>query len=526
MKNMKKTYILFFTTILALLASCTDLDVTPKHLGVAEVVFTSQESYKQYLAKLYAGLAVTGQEGPAGQGDISGIDEGFSSYLRGYWKAQELPTDEAVIAWGDDGIRDFHAMNWTAQNQFITALYYRIFYQISLANFFIRETTDAKLTERGISDAVKAEIGFYRAEARFLRALSYWHGLDLFGNVILVDENFALGTKAPEQATRQQVFDYVESELLAIESLLKDPKTNQFGRADKAAAWTLLAKLYLNAAVYTGTDKYTNCITYSKKVIDAGYTLDTKYKNLFNLENVNSQEIIFRVNFDGLKTRTWGGMTFLIHAAVGGSMDATKYGIDGGWFGVRTTSALVDRFPDATGTIDQRAILYTTGQTKAISDITNFNHGYAVPKFQNVNEAGEPGSHLTFPDTDFGMFRLGDVYLMYAEAVLRGGTGGSSSQALTYINELRQRAYGNTNGNITSGQMTLQFILDERSRELYFEAHRRTDLIRFNQFTENGIWPWKGNVPAGKVVESFRNLYPLPSSELVANPNLDQNSGY
>ena len=176
---------------------------------------------------------------------------------------------------------------------------------------------------------------------------------------------------------------------------------------------------------------------------------------------------------------------------------------------------------------DSRANFYTDGQSLEIENIAAFNNGYAVEKFRNVDTAGNPGSDLTgdHPDTDFPMFRLADAYLMYAEAVLRGG-GGSTSQAVDYINELRERAYGNSLGNISESDLTLDFILDERSRELYWECHRRTDLIRFGTFSDQGIWPWKGNVPQGVTTESFRDIMPIPASDLGVNTNLVQNEGY
>ena len=524
---MSKTGNILLLGILVLVAACTDVTMQPKSTITSAVVFNDPGSYKAFIAKVYSGLALSGQQGPAGDADIKGIDEGFSNYWRQYWGAQEFPTDEAVIGWGDAGLPDFHEHDWTASNQFVTALYNRVFFQVSMANEFLRETTEEKLNARGVSSNLKAEVMQYRAEARFLRALSYWHGIDLFSAIPLITENDPIGTVAPKQSTRADIFNYVEQELKDIENSLAAPGQVAYGRADQAAAWTLLAKLYLNAQVYIGQPKYTEAITYAKKVIDSGqYSLDPSYQHLFMADNNTSNEIIFPIAFDGAHTQSWGGMCFLIHAAVGGSMNPAKYGVDGGWWGSRTTSSLVNLFPDATGTIDSRAIFYTDGQTKDINSITDFTNGYAVPKYVNVDSQGNPGKDLSFPDTDVPMFRLADVYLMYAEAVLRGGTGGSRAQALQYINALRGRAYGNTNGNITDAQLTLNFILDERARELYWEGYRRTDLIRFNQFTENGIWPWKGGVKEGKTTESYRNIYPIPSSELIANPGLTQNKGY
>jgi len=125
------------------------------------------------------------------------------------------------------------------------------------------------------------------------------------------------------------------------------------------------------------------------------------------------------------------------------------------------------------------------------------------------------------------MFRLADVYLMYAEAVLRGGAGGDQGTALTYINMLRERAYDDDSGNISAGDLTLDFIIDERARELYWECHRRTDLRRYDLLTGGDyLWPWKGNAQDGRATDSKYNLFPLPSSDVGANPNLEQNPNY
>ncbi|MCB0556031.1 MAG: RagB/SusD family nutrient uptake outer membrane protein [Phaeodactylibacter sp.] len=525
---MKKIINISLIFILGVLSACTDLDVTPKNDLTPDVFFTEDDAYARFLDRIYAGLAVTGQQGPAGNADIKGIDEGFSQYIRQYWQLQELSTDEAVIAWvQDDGLFDLHDHSWGSANPFVRATYYRIFFQVSLANEFLRESTDDKLDGRGVSEEVRAEMPAFRAEARFLRALSYWHGIDLFGNIPFYTEEQAIGGSAPRQASREEVFNYLIGELQDIEADMLAPGTNAYGRADRAALWMLQAKLYLNGEVYTGKPYYTECIAACNKVISSGaFSLQENYSHNFLADNHLSPEIIFAVNFDGEFTQTYGGTTYLVHAAIGGNMDAANFGVNSGWGGLRTTSALVDLFPDETGGIDERAIFYTDGQTKSIESLTEFTNGYAVPKYQNVTSDGTPGSDLTFADTDYPMFRLADAYLMYAEAVLRNGQGGDVATAVGYINQLRERAYNNANGNITADGLTLDFILDERARELYWEGHRRQDLIRYNLFTENGIWPWKGGVKEGKTTEAFRNLYPIPANDLLANPNLSQNDGY
>ncbi|HYF40765.1 MAG TPA: RagB/SusD family nutrient uptake outer membrane protein [Gemmatimonadales bacterium] len=515
---------LIAATLLTLAAGCTDTTELPTSTITDTNYFNDPSSYRAFLAKIYAGLAVSGQQGPAGNGDIQGIDEGFSQYLRLYWEAQELPTDEAVIAWGDVGLPELNTQLWASSNSFVVAMYYRVAYQVSLANEFLRQTSEAKLAERSVSPELRADIAVFRAEARFLRALSYWHGIDLFGNIPLVTEEYVLGSPPPAQTSRQELFTFVVNELNAIQADLPaaaGPGT--YGRATKEAASMLLAKLYLNAEIYTGTPQYGPALAAVQAVIAGPFTLDPSYRHLFQADNHTSPEIIFPVIQDGLRTQTFGGTTFLVHAACGGTMDPNTYGVDGCWFGLRLKPEAYNRYaPDD----PRRAYFWLDGQTVDVAAISSFSNGIPAPKFENVTSLGAPGSNQTHPDTDFPMFRLGDAYLMYAEAHLRGG-GGDRAQALAYVNALRQRAYGSTAGDITDPELTLQFILDERGRELLWEAHRRTDLIRYRLFTGGDyLWAWKGGAAAGTATETFRDLYPLPASELTANPNLVQNPGY
>lgn len=735
-KKFKYLSIAVLATILAFTSCVNDLNTVPidEDVVTSEKVYEDPNNYIEVLAKLYAGLAVSGQEGPHGMNDLSGLDEGFGQYLRGYWYAQELPTDEAVIGWNDGTLRDFHDIDWSSADNFISNLYYRVFYQVSLCNEFIRETTPEKLDGRGISGSIRTDIEMYRAEARFLRALSYSHAIDLFGNVPFVTEDDQVGSFFPEQISRADLFNYVESELLDIEDQLAAPRSIDYGRADQAAVWMVLAKLYLNAEVYIGTSKYTEAVTYASKVINAGYSLEPDYTHLFLADNNNSNEIIFPITQDGIHTRTWGGTTFLVNAEVGGSMVPADYGIASPWSGLRTTKEFVGKFLDlntlapkvksakavadypviyvpggyqegsgygsnwspdqaptlgsvnsddnyegyvyfadagefkftegpnwdvnwgdtgadgildsggdnisiaeagyykinvnladmtysitktdwgligsatpggwdtgtnmefdadsktwtaeidlsagdikfranddwainlgddgADGTLEQdganiaiaeagsykitlklespdytyvvekfssdgRALFYTDGQNLEIEDLFVFTEGYAITKWKNITSTGETGSDLTHPDTDYPMFRLADAYLMYAEAVVRGGSGGSMSNAVSYVNMVRERAYGDDFGNITESDLTLDFILDERARELYWEGTRRTDLIRFGKFTGSDyVWAWKGGVKEGKGVDDKYNIFPLAAADVNANPNLIQNSGY
>ncbi|MCP4884421.1 MAG: RagB/SusD family nutrient uptake outer membrane protein [Flavobacteriales bacterium] len=631
-KNLKyKVGIVALVLALGFVSCESELDKQPVTELTEGQAFADPEAYTEFLARVYAGIAVSGQEGPAGRPDIQGIDEGFSNYLRQFWKHQELNTDEAIIAWNDGTIHDLHNHVWTPSNEFIRAMYDRIYFQIGISNQFLRETTDEKLDSRGVDGNLRAEIQVFKAEARFMRALSYWHAIDFYGSIPWVTEKDPVGNFFPEQVNRDVVFDWIVSELKEIEPTLIGARQNDYGRADQGAAWMLLSKLYLNSQVYTGTDRASEALEYIEKVIGAGYTLTDNYTDLFladNDVNGSEKEIIFPIRFDGLNTTGYGGTTFLTHAPVGGKMVAADYGINGGWGGIRTTKNFVFQFsgldtdamneaigsaskwglvgsatvnswdgPDMTlyesgteqygiyaqlvageikfrfdndwglnlgdngadGSLeeggsniaiaadglyyitmdrannaytmtsigDSRENFFTEDQTLEIEDPFNFNNGYAVEKFRNVDVNGNQGSDGggDFVDIDFPMFRLADAYLMYAEAFLRGG-GGSASTAADYVNMLRERAYGSNAGNIVATDLTLDFILDERSRELHWEGHRRTDLVRFNQFTENGIWPWKGGIMEGKTTEKYRDLYPIPSSDIIANPTLKQNDGY
>jgi len=511
------------------LASCTkDLNQQPPNSTTPAIVFSTADGAKQALAKVYGSFALTSSTG-TGNSDLGGIDAGTSDFVRLLWDANELSTDEAVCAWNDPGVPDFHNLDWTAGNVILGGLYARSMFQITVANSFIQEAALVKFT---CEDATN--LGYYVAEARFLRAFQYWVMMDNFGNPPFVTEKnpIGVGTFVPPQISRADLFAYIESELKSLDSAnaMVTARKNEYARADQACVWALLARMYLNADVYlgSGNDHFTDAITYATKVINAGYALDPVYQNLFLADNnVNNPEQIFSIAYDGNTTQTYGGTTFIINGAIGGSMSAAHYGVPaGGWSGNRVTSNIPNLFPDLTGTIDKRALFYTNGQSETINSIGLFTDGIAVTKFQNVTSSGAtPAGATTFASTDFPLFRLAEMYLIYAEAVLRGGTGGTMPQAITYVNALRQRAYGNGNGNFTS--LSLQNILDERGRELYWECFRRSDLVRYGLFTSQSyLWPWKGGVSSGTGVDSHFNLFPIPSTDLTANPNLIQNKDY
>ena len=630
-----KKLILLLTIIFGFVSCHDDLDQLPTDPDsfTEENVFINAEEAKGALAKLYSSLALTGQNGPAGQPDIADIDEGFSQFTRMLFNLNELTTDHAVVGWGDPGLPDLHGMYWSSSNDFTEAMYNRLAQEVSFCNSFISNAAN-------LSDPV---VPTFVAEARFLRAFAYFNLMDLYSKVPLTTE---ISTDLPQQSSRTELFNFVETELLAIIDNLLPSGSNEYGRVDQVAAWALLSKLYLNAEVWTGTSRYEDCINYSNEVINSTYNINTNdangngtaYDELFLADNDTNgaqNEFIFTANFDGLNSQTYGGTTFLVHAAIGGSMPANEFGVNGGWGGLRTTKSLVNKFPagiidiaalnnvlggslsdwglvgDATengwngpdmemyetsndvyelyadllgnqmkfrfnedwgqnygddgadGSLnsgganivipgdgvyhvvldlntnsytleevlpesDRRGMFYTDGQNLEIEDIPSFTDGYAVTKFKNIDSNGNQGvdSSGNFVDTDLALIRLAEIYLNHAEAILRGG-GGDLNLATANINELIERGYGNSDHNITSSELTLDFILNERSRELYWEGQRRTDLVRYGYFTTgNYLWPFKANQPGGTSTDAFRNVFPIPSSSISANPNLNQNDGY
>lgn len=522
--------------MIAILASCTKkLELSPTNDITASKAYSTAAGYKQGLAKVYAAFALTGNTGGTGNADISTqiiADEGNSDFLRLYFNLQELTTDEAAWTWQNDaGIQGLHEMSWSSINPIIDGLYYRSFFQITLCNEFIRQSSDGNLAGRGITGAAADSVRHYRAEARFLRAYQYWVLMDLFANPPFATENDQIASFVPKQIKRKDLFNYIESELKGVDSSLMAPKANEYGRADQAAAWSLLARMYLNAEVYTGSARYTDAITYCNKVIAANYTLHPKYPELLLADdNLNTDEFIFTINYDATYTQNFGGTTYLVHGPAG--IPGTVSGSNGTWSGLRCTQQFVSLFSDYSGNTDQRAEFWQATQTLNMKDLYTAADGFSTFKFRNLTRSGGPAPHAdpsgNFSDIDFPLFRLGEIYLIYAESVLRGGSGGDATTALNYINMLRTRAYGGDNsGNINAGQLTIDFILDERGRELYYEAFRRTDLVRYGKLTTAAyLWAWKGGVLGGTAVDSKYNIFPLPSTDLSANPNLTQNPGY
>ncbi|MBS1535910.1 MAG: RagB/SusD family nutrient uptake outer membrane protein [Bacteroidetes bacterium] len=520
MKKFKIITGLFFAVLL--LNSCTDdLTTEPENgLTLEELLTRDPNAVQGLVSKIYGSFALSGANGP-GSTDTPGDDAGESPFLRGIINLEDFTADDMKNRWGDNGLDQLTtATDWDENNKFFRYLYNRVYYTVPQCNNLISVLGNVSLDNKEQ----------YIAELRFLRSLAYYYLIDCFGKGVLVTEDTSNSVPAP-QANRQQLFAFVESELLAIQGAL--PQTNEYGRANKAVARMLLAKLYLNAEVYTGTPKYAEALAQVKKVIDeGGYSLTPNFISLFSADNNVSSaktEIIFPLIADPLTSQSYGNTTYLVSGSLSGdTMSLGDYGATEGWGGHRATSAWYGLFgasaADLAASSDDRAHLFwTTGHNYTMNNYKTWIDGYPSIKFRNTNAEIPLASATKFSGTDFPLFRLADAYLIYAECVLRGG-GGSTTEALGYVNDIRNRSHATP---INAGQLTLDFILDERARELNFEGHRRTDLIRFGKFTGGSyLWPWKGGVAAGTAIPNHYNVFPIPLKAMQANPNLTQNPGY
>lgn len=529
---MKKIFTIF--CMAALLVSC-ELDQYPHTETTSKDVYASAANYESVLSGIYTSMIVN-------LSSISG-DDRFQNYTRALLMFQEATTDNMDNVWAaGESTTDLNNLAWTAGDSWISAIYYHIYNIVALSNEFIRNASDDKI--KGFAEADRKKITGWRNEARCLRALAYYHALDLFPAVPFVDENDPVGSYIPETYSREQLFGFLETELKELSQDGALP-VSSYGHMTKGAAATLLARLYLNAEVYVGEEYYTECIAACNEVINGGYSLADTYASLFNADNHRrTDEIIFALACSATNTVAWGAGTYVV-CGTRFSTDAGNaedFGVAAYWDCLRARPQLVDKFEegDGRGTFGSRdRILYAEAEDgwytvegdtkyayrdrpKEIIGHDEVTSGWFINKWSNLTDAGETASDTAVngAETDFPVFRLADVYLMFAEAVLRGGEGATRSEALGYVNQVRTRAFGNDSGNITDADMTLDFILDERSRELYTEAVRRTDLIRFNKFTSGYNWNWKGGVKDGKDVDSKYSILPIPEAELSANPEL------
>ncbi len=516
MKIFNKKIILGISTLaLLFFASCTDdLNTEPKvELSLENLLAKDPNAVEGLLSKMYGTFALSGPNGP-GSSDISGPDPGETAFLRGIINLQDFTADGMKNRWGDDGLDQLTTTSsWDSNNKFFRYLYDRVYYVVPQTTNIILalESVDVENEEQIVS------------ELRFIRALAYYYMIDCFGKGVIVNETNYGSTAPLEEATRTEMFEYVEGELLAIEPGM--PASNTYGRANKAVVRMLLAKLYLNAEVYTGQARYTEALNYSGLVInEGGYTLADDFVSLFSADNDSSTEIIFPLIADPVVSQSYGNTTYIVNGSMSTeTIPLAQFGALDGWTGHRATKAWYGLYGDLETSPDDRAELFwTEGHNYEMEDYKQWTDGYPSIKFRNSSYSGTTIA-TSFSPTDFPLYRLADAYLMYAECVLRGG-GGTQAEALNYVNLVRSRANA---PEISASDLTLDFIIDERARELNLEGHRRSDLIRFGKFSGGSyLWPWKGNTLNGSSISADYKLFPIPANALQSNPNLTQNPGY
>ena len=263
-KAIKTIVILLGFSVFGFLSCTDDLNTEPKvELTLDELLAQDPNAIEGIVSRLYASFALSGPSGP-GSSDIDD-DPGESPFLRGIVNLQDFTADGMKNRWGDDGLDQLTTTsNWDGNNKFFRYLYNRIYYTVPQCNNLIQVLNSVSL--EGSDLALN--------EARFLRSLAYYYLIDAFGKGVLVTED-NLGTTEPlPEASRLELFNYVERELLDIEPLM--PTTSSYGRANKFVVDMLLAKLYINAEVYIGEAKYDEALVFVNKIInEGGYTLAT-----------------------------------------------------------------------------------------------------------------------------------------------------------------------------------------------------------------------------------------------------------
>ena len=525
----------------AMLTACVgDLNTIPLNPTdvTSETAYGADETgYVQGLAKIYFQLTSNNTQ------DLQVADGGASEFIRAFWSTQEVTADAAKCAWGDAWVNDLNNCTWKGDvlNDAVYAVYVRTLQGITYVNEYLRQTSDANLSSRGCSADVKAKVQQFRAEARFLRAYFYWAAMDTFGQVPFSTEDTQFGGGYnPPQKPAAEIFDFVVSELedLASDASAMPAAQSNYPRADKGSVLGLLARVYLNAEVYTGTAKWAEAKAACEKIYALGYALAPTHAELFrgdNGENAKAKkEMLFAASYDAESNQSYGGTTYLTLSTLSGDDGAVNItGINGGWAGNRVPDHYVQTYfaPTAadftTGeytVADKRGqYFYIKGRTQSMQDNLNtFLNGWSCIKFNNVPhdmdavDYAATAATKNFSDIDWPLIRLGEIHLIYAEACMHAG-GNASAQ----IKALADRA-----GVAAPQTIDEDFLMAERARELMWEGHRRTDLIRYNKWISGYNWTYKGGNFGGQDLPSHFNVFPVPSTELATNLDLQQNPGY
>ena len=559
MKSIKKYIMgLALASMIGVTTSCiNDLDVPPKdpNQNTPEKMFAADPrgTMDRLLAEIYQGIATASNVGP-GNSILGFGDAGAGTFTRTVFNLEELTTDEfSWLQFNDAGYYELVTMNLAQDNEIMYAAYSRIYSEVALCNELIRTIQNYRhyLT----TDADQAAADEYIRQAKVVRSLAYFYAIDCFGNAGYIDETSEAGS-APAQLTRAELYERVVATLEEVSAEYGSTyETPVYGYVGKECADALLAKFYLNAGVYTGTTAYDKAWEKCQKIIahhqGAGFNesgLAQSYKALFEDNNheyaaggSRENEIIWTVPQDGANLQSYGGSTFYICTVCGsydGISSIADCNLNAQWTCMVARQQLSERFGfDAEGySPDMRAELWKTSKDGFVIDnntiMGNAGYGqgyaplkytnYAYDEWGNIDLEASPSSDNAFSDADWTVIRLAEIYLTAAECNIVGNVG-NQADALKYVNYVRERA-GLEGWNVS--QMTTQNILDERSRELYGENIRRSDLVRFGRFAGGAYnWNWKGGVHEGVATDEHLNLFPIPA-KVISFQAYTQNPGY
>lgn len=509
---MKK--ILMFLASLAIgstsFVSCTDLSEETYSVIPSDEFFNNEEEFLMSAGRIYAYLVR------------------YTCY-RCIWGTITVSTDEGVSPlregnqWVDDGVRrDMHAHTWTPDMQDLETIWEFLFGGISLCNQILYEFDQSSLDFPEKESLI--------AEVIVMRAWFYLNAMDLFGNVPFTID-FA-DTSLPEQVDRKYLYTFIEREILDHVDLLEDvPTSENYGRVTKAMAYTVLAKLYINAEEWIGEPKWQETIDVCDKVIGYGkLQIEPDYFTNFKVDNTGSRENIFVILYDKVYTSQDWWHVFRFHQLTLNSLSQETFGIlDFCWNGFAATESFYEKYDPAD--IRRQQWLEGPQYDKAgnpllMTDGTQLNY---TPHITSLFDASNPaksnegvrsvkyeyadGLQGECMDNDYVVYRYADILMMKGEALVRQG---HPELAVPLFNEVRSRT---GLPDYTASDLTLDEIYDERGREFAWEGLRRQDMIRF------GKWCEPRDLKPNESPE-YTKLYPIPTNIRKTNVNLKQNSGY